>query len=271
MSDIIYDICIPWIQKSYVDPVTGKEIDEKGKRHRELRRICYDHINFDLLKLTELDETVTQSHLDFLSSKAMVSFQSILYLTEILKAQLKLRLPFNITKGDSFKQGLGYGLYWDIKDYSLHNCKLIQDRNFTGNNVVFINIVNTATETLYGCHALIVNKDIWERVAPVGAPVEQEFQIELMDTRIKRVFQRRIKSYYMPTSCPINNCTDELCQLYCEIWDMWYLYDRIKNKGYDEKWREQMYPVTVGRTLAHPEVFTQFLVDYLRHMQATQD
>ena len=130
--------------------------------------------------------------------------------------------------------------------------------------MIFINIVNG--ETLLGCHILIIKNTIWERLAPVGSPIN--INADLMDSVIKTTYYADIDNYYTPTSCPVleHEASITLRQLYCEIWDMWYLYDRIQNKGYSQKWRETMYPITIARTLMYPDTFKNFLIKFITNM-----
>lgn len=273
--------CLDWIRKSYIDPLTGKDILISGDRYYEIERYCSRYINFDLLGQTDIEE------FQYPESTPILSFLSLVYFLK----QGKFCHPFKTlytadTKyGDPFIDNFDFSFRWVQYEHKKDTVwQLIPPSNFKGaiegcpESQRFVGIFITIISLTHVTANLLLydqKDEEWERFVPFGATQDKYNQGKLdraLATYI-RDQKMKVKTYYTPyTECPLddtldNEITPTIRNIYCAVWNLWFLQLKLE---YPDEWQEHL--IDRARSLLNTDIepFNKFVTDYLEYLRKEQ-
>ena len=263
-KDTIKKICLPWINKPYIDPETGEDIFSDTERNKELSELCEKLINFDLLELISKDD----SHSVTISP--VISFLSAAFVSKF--SGNKIHHPFRKKYIDSTDatsnvlDNFDFGFIWYQEGTKWVLKAPDRDINTSTKEVQLILI------TIIGPDDLTTNilfydplKKSWERFAPLGSKEYDTLMDEELVKHLSGKYTSKkggISNYYTPIKCPIfDGETDPaIKRLYCAVWSLWFLVFKINHPGME---REKQYNQSVAETVMEPEKLNSFVSKYV--------
>lgn len=273
-SNTIINVCLPWVQKSYIHPVTGKELDIGTKEYNELAKTCDELINFDLLDLhrSQNDPTVHT-----IRSSPMVSFITVAYVCERMGHRIKhpYRKAYSpITKkGDPLLDNFDFGFVWDPQYITKKGITLIPPKNGIKidqqQQQMFLITIISRNEISVNMLFYHHSTNTWERVAPFGTHAHNDE----LDLALQQYIERNTDGsyrYYSPIACPIPSIDGDVVsipkrKLVCALWDLWFIMYRLR-KGNAHKERETQYEPAIAAVLTDAPMYHAFLSDYLTYV-----
>lgn len=280
--DIIENVCLPWVQKPYIHPVTGKDIDIGTKAYNELVETCDELINFNLLDLHRNQSNAsTPVSASALQSSPMVSFLTVAYVCDRIGSHIKhphRKAYHPITKkGDPLLDNFDFGFVWKT---SLTSSILMPPKS--GMNIdphqeqqLFLITILSRNEISVNMLLYHRSTETWERIAPFGTHVyDDELDLALQRHIENHAGRTHIGNYYSPISCPIpapaSTSTSALVpapkhKLVCALWDLWFLMHRL-TRGIACDDREKQYEQAIAAAITDAPAYHAFLRDYITYI-----
>ena len=270
-TDIVNNICVPWLQRPYIDPITGNSISPK--KYKETVETCQQLINFDLLRLTDIEDK------DYFKVSPIVSFLTAAYISQIAKNNfihpMKKQYQPSTTITSSLLDNFDFGFIWhynNAKWQLIPPMDLHLDHSVLRYQIVLISIVHPE---YIGCNILLYDAVIhgWERFSPIGIQQYNSRDLdEALLAYIKTVGPKRMGNYYTTMNCPIvqrDDISEVERELFCSVWDLWFLLYRVMQSKATA--RETQYNRALGHVMTHTDQFNEFLSDYISFIKKHKD